>query len=237
MQVLIPMAGRGARFIQAGYTFPKPLIDVNGRPMIEVVVNNLDLDGKYIFLCLKEHYDNYSLGYMLPLICKPNPSVVKIVDTVTEGAACTVLLAKSLLDPSDELIIANSDQWIDWHPPHFLEFVRNRTADGAILTFHSTHPKWSFARVDELSNRIVEVAEKRPISTNATVGVYYFRHASDFVWAAEQMISKNTRVNGEFYLCPVYNELIDAGKVILNYPVAEMRGLGTPEDLQAFLRR
>jgi len=235
MNIVIPMAGRGSRFEAAGFTFPKPLIDVSHKPMIQVVVENLNFDGRHIFVVLKEHVEKYALKYLLPLICGDNGCEIIEVSSVTEGAACTVLLTKSLIDNGDELILANSDQWVNWNSGHFLNYVRSKQADGAILTFYSTHPKWSFARIDEESSKIVEVAEKRPISNNATVGVYYYRRGADFVWAAEQMIKKNIRTNGEFYVCPAFNELIAAGKTILPYPVAEMYGLGTPEDLSRFL--
>jgi dTDP-glucose pyrophosphorylase len=235
MNIVIPMAGQGSRFQAAGYTFPKPLIDVNHKPMIQVVTDNLALDGKHIFLVLKDHYDKYSLKYLLPLIVQPRAAEIVQVDQVTQGAACTVLLARDLIDNDDELVIANSDQWVDWDSRHFLNYMRTREADGGILTFLSTHPKWSFVKVDELSSRIVEVAEKRPISNVATVGVYYFRHGRDFVAAADRMIRNNERVNNEFYVAPTYNEMIADGKSILSYPVAEMKGLGTPEDLERFL--
>lgn len=235
VNILILMAGKGSRFQQVGYTFPKPLIEVNSKPMIEVVVNNLKINGKYIFLVLKEHYEKYALNYLLPLITRPNKCEIVVVDTVTEGAACTALLARDLINNDDELITANSDQWIDWNPDHFLNFVRNKDADGAITTFIATHSRWSFAKVEETTNLITEVAEKKPISNIATTGIYYFKKGKDFVGAAEQMINKNIRVNNEFYLCPVYNELILNNKKIYNYPVAEMWGLGTPEDLNYYL--
>lgn len=237
MNIVIPMAGRGSRFQKAGYTFPKPLIEVmDGKPMIQVVVDNLGFDGKYVFLVQKEHCDKYALRYLLPLICQPNTCEVIQVDGITEGAACTVLLAKEFIDNDEELILANSDQWVDWDQEHFLAFMRNRKADGGILTFHATHPKWSFARIDELSERVIEVAEKKPISNAATVGIYYFRRGRDFVWAAEQMIKKDIRTNGEFYVCPVFGELIEDNKKILPYWVPQMRGLGTPEDLDRFIK-
>jgi len=166
---------------------------------------------------------------------QPNECEIIQVDRVTEGAACTALLARDLINNDDELVIANSDQWIDWDSRHFLAYMRARHADGGILTFFSTHPKWSFVRVDELSSRITEVAEKRPISNVATVGIYYFRRGRDFVAAADRMIQKNVRVNNEFYVAPTYNEMIADGKQIYPYPVAEMKGLGTPEDLERFL--
>ena len=235
INVLIPMAGKGSRFSKAGYTFPKPLIDVNNKPMIQIVVENLGIEGRYIFLVLDEHYERYALKYLLPLITQPNDCEIVRVKQMTEGAACTALLAKNLIDNDDELILANSDQWVDWVPDHFLRYMRDNIADGGILTFTSTHPKWSFARLEEGSNRVVEVAEKKPISNHATVGIYYYKRGRDFVESAEQMIEKNIRVNGEFYVCPVFNEMISGGKNIMVYPVAEMRGLGTPEDLQSFL--
>ena len=233
MNIIIPLAGRGSRFVERGYTFPKPLIEIGNKPMIQIVTENLDLPGRFTFICLKEHVESYSLVKLLDLIAPGNQTVV--IDETTEGAACTVLLAESIIDNDEELIIANSDQWINWSSTHFLQFVRNVDAEGAILTFYATHPKWSFARVDE-DGVITEVAEKVPISSVATCGIYYFKHGRDFVSAAKQMIEKNLRVNNEFYICPVYNEMIADGARILNYPVAEMRGLGTPEDLERFIK-
>jgi NDP-sugar pyrophosphorylase family protein len=235
INVVIPMAGRGSRFADAGYTFPKPLIDVNGKPMIQVVVENIGVSGRYIFIVLAEHYEKYALKYLLPLITRPNPCEIVIVDTITEGAACTVLLAKEFINNSDELIIANSDQWVNWVPDHFLRFMRENDVHGGMLTFTATHPKWSFARVEEGTSRVVEVAEKKPISNIATVGIYYFKEGRLFVDFSKQMIEKNVRVNDEFYVCPVFNEMIEASKSVHVYPVASMQGLGTPEDLQSFL--
>lgn len=237
LNVVIPMSGKGSRFEKTGnYTFPKPLIDVNNKPMIQVVVDNLQLKANYIFLVLKEHYDKYALKYLLPLICGKNNCEIIVIDQVTEGCACSVLLAKHLIANEDELIIANSDQWINWSSEHFLNFVHTKNADGAILTFHSTHPKWSFIKIDDDINIITEVAEKKPISNIASVGIYYWKHGSDFVDSAEKMIEQNIRVNNEFYVAPTYNIMIDNGKKIYNYPVAEMHGLGTPEDLNKFLQ-
>lgn len=236
MKIVIPMAGKGSRFREVGYTFPKPLIEVWGKPMIQVIVENLDLDGDWVFIVLKEHYEQYALKYLMPLITSPNKCEIIQVDSVTQGAACTVLLAKEAINNDEELVLANSDQWVDWNSNHFLKYMRTKDADGGILTFHATHPKWSFAKLDETSNKIVEVAEKKPISNIATVGIYWFKHGRYFVEAAEQMIAKDIRTNNEFYVCPAFNELISSGKTILNYPIAEMKGLGTPEDLERFLK-
>jgi dTDP-glucose pyrophosphorylase len=238
MNIVIPMAGKGSRFQTAGYSFPKPLIDVNNKPMIQVVVENINLFGddyKYTFIVLDEHYEQYSLKYLLPLITRNNCNIVRVKDT-TQGAACTVLLAEEFINNDEELLLANSDQWVQWDSYNFIQYMNTKKADAGIVTFFATHPKWSFVRIDELSNKILEVAEKKPISNIATVGIYYSRQGKDFVNYAKQMIQKDIRTNNEFYVAPVFNEFIQDNKAVLSYPVAEMKGLGTPEDLERFLK-
>jgi len=232
MKILIPMAGRGKRFEDTGYSFPKPLIDINGKPMIQIIVENLNFPVEHVFLCQREHSEKYALKELLELI-SPRCKIVQVND-ITEGAACTALLAKEFINNDEELIIANSDQWIDWNNQHFLSYLRSNDASGGIVTFIATHPKWSFVKIND-KNEVLEVAEKRPISNIATVGIYYFKKGKYFVEAAEKMIGKNIRTNNEFYIAPVYNEMIQDGEKILHYPIAEMRGLGTPEDLSRFL--
>ena len=233
MNVLIPMAGAGSRFQQAGYTFPKPLIDVEGKPMIQVVVENLGIDGNFIFVVQKEHREKYNLDTLLNLIA-PNCKVVE-VDGITEGAACTALLAKEYIDNDNPLFFANSDQFVEWDSTEFMYKMNETDADGGIVSFRATHPKWSFAKVDE-SGLVTEVAEKNPISDIATVGYYYWKHGSDFVKYAEEMIEKDIRVNNEFYVCPVFNQAIEDGKEIRTFDIPKMWGLGTPEDLDNYLK-
>jgi HAD superfamily hydrolase (TIGR01509 family) len=232
LNILIPMAGAGSRFTEAGYTFPKPLIDVNGKPMIQVVVENLNIDANYIYVVQKSHREKYNLDTLLNLIT-PNCKIVE-VEGITEGAACTALLAKDFIDNENPLFFANSDQFVEWDSIEFMYKMQETNADGGIVTFESTHPKWSFAKVDE-SGIVTEVAEKNPISTTATVGYYYWNHGSDFVKYAEQMINKNIRVNNEFYVCPVFNQAIESNLKIRTFNVSKMWGLGTPEDLKYYL--
>ncbi len=232
MNIIIPMAGEGSRFKDAGYTFPKPLIDVNGKPMIQRVVENIELIGKYIFIVQKKHNDKYNFSSLLNII-QPNHIIVE-VDEVTQGAACSVLLAKKHINNNEELLIANSDQCISWNAFETISGFRSDNADGGILTFTSNHPKHSFAKVDG-KGIISEVAEKNPISNNATVGIYWWKNGSKFVKYAEQMISKDIRTNNEFYVCPVYNEAILDNKIITSRHVNEMRGMGTPEELNNYL--
>ena len=233
MNVLIPMAGAGSRFEQAGYTFPKPLIDVNGKPMIQRVVDNLNIDARHIFIVQKSHYEKYALKHMLNLIA-PNCEIVQ-VEGMTEGAACTTLLAKEFIDNDEPLVLANSDQYVEWDSNQFMYSAMADDIDGSILTFEATHPKWSYARLND-DGFVVEVAEKKPISKHATVGVYFWRRGSDYVKSAESMISKNIRVNNEFYVCPVYNEALLDGARVKTFHIDKMWGLGTPEDLDVFLK-
>ena len=234
LNVLIPMAGAGSRFAQAGYTFPKPLIQVNDKPMIQVVVENLGLDANFIFVVQKAHRQQFNLDTMLGLIA-PNCKIVE-VDGMTEGAACTALLAKKFINSDAPLFFANSDQYVEWDPVEFMYRMQETQADGGIVTFKATHPKWSFAKVCEETNCVTQVAEKNPISDNATVGYYYWKRGSDFVKYAEQMIEKDVRVNNEFYVCPVFNEAIENGKEIRIHEASKMWGLGTPEDLEYYLK-
>ena len=233
MNVLIPMAGAGSRFEQAGYTFPKPLIDVNGKPMIQRVVDNLNIDARHIFIVQKSHYEKYALKHMLNLIT-PNCEIVQ-VEGMTEGAACTTLLAKEFIDNDEPLVLANSDQYVEWDSNQFMYSAMADDIDGSILTFEATHPKWSYARLND-DGFVVEVAEKKPISKHATVGVYFWRRGSDYVKSAESMINKNIRVNNEFYVCPVYNEALLDGARVKTFHIDKMWGLGTPEDLDVFLK-
>jgi len=232
LNILIPMAGAGSRFEQAGYTFPKPLIEVRGKPMIQVVIENLNLDANYIFVVQKSHREKYNLDSLLSLIA-PNCKIVE-VDSITEGAACTALLAQEYIDNNEPLFFANSDQFVEWCSAEFMYKMQETDADGGIVTFTSTHPKWSFAKIDDCG-RVTQVAEKNPISDIATVGFYYWKHGSDFVKYAKSMIEKNIRFNNEFYVCPVFNEAIKDNKHIYTVTASGMWGLGTPEDLNYYL--
>ena len=228
------MAGEGSRFAKEGYTFPKPLIDVNGKPMIQNVVENLDYDAEYIFLVRKEHLDTYEGLYStLDRITDGKFKIVE-VDELTEGAACTALLAREHIDNDDDLLIANSDQFVEYASENFKTLKEMTDADAIVYTFEAVHPKWSFVKRNA-RGIITEVAEKNPISNIATCGIYWYRRGSDFVKYADQMIENNIRVNNEFYIAPVYNELIADGKKLIPFFVHSMWGLGTPEDLRFYL--
>ena len=232
MNVLIPMAGAGSRFQKIGYTFPKALIDINGKPMIQVVTENLNIDAHHIYIVQKSHYEKYNLKQLLSLI-SPGCSIVQ-VDGITEGAACTTLLAKKLIDNDEPLVISNSDQVLEWDSNQFMYSMIADEVEGGILTFKATHPKWSFVKLGE-DGFVSKVAEKNPISDIATAGVYYWKKGADYVRYAEQMIAKDVRTNNEFYVCPVYNEACQDNKKIKVFHIEKMWGLGTPEDLTRYL--
>ena len=235
INILIPMAGKGSRFAEAGYADPKPLINVAGAPMIIRVVRNLKplSPHRFIFVCQKEHLKRYLLENQLR---KEEPDcVIVTIDRITEGAACTALLAKDFIDNDNPLMIANSDQYVDIDINEYLS--RLKAYDGLIMTMPANDPKWSFIRYDG-NKRVTLVREKEVISDQATVGIYNFAKGHDFVAGAEAMIKKNLRVNNEFYVAPVYNELIQAGKSVTYFDIGErMHGLGTPKDLDLFLAK
>ena len=238
LQIVIPMAGRGSRFAQVGFTDPKPLIPVGGRPMIQWVIDNIRPQRAHVFtfICLAEHLSLYpSLAPRLREIC-PGANIVP-VNAVTEGAACTVLLARGIIDSEDPLMIANSDQVVEVAIDDYLAAGDDAAVDGWIMTFGSDHPKWSYARL-RADGTVSEVIEKKVVSNEATVGIYNFKRGSDFVRAADAMIAADFRVNGEFYVAPTYNQLIAEGRRIIVHRIGEeydaMHGLGTPEDLVEF---
>lgn len=233
LNVLIPMAGAGSRFEKAGYVLPKPMIDVKGRHMIQVVVENLNLEAHFIYVVQQSHRKQYNLDAVLNLMT-PGCKIVE-VDGLTEGAACTALLAKEMIDNDSPLFFANSDQFVEWNSSEFMYKMQETNVDGGIAVFEAHDPKWSYAKTDA-TGRVVEVAEKNPISSLATVGYYYWKRGRDFVKYASEMIAKNIRVNNEFYVCPVFNEAIQDGKHIHTFKVNKMWGLGTPEDLNFFLK-
>jgi dTDP-glucose pyrophosphorylase len=232
LNVLIPVAGAGSRFESAGFTFPKPLIEIFGKPMIQIVIENLNIEANFIYIVQTKHFHQYHLDVMLNLIT-PNCKIIQ-VDGMTEGAACTTLLAKELIDNENSLLIANSDQFVEWNSGETLYSFMSEGIDGGIVTFNSTHPKWSYVRLNS-EGFVQEVAEKKPISNLATVGIYFWRKGSDYVKFAEKMIESNDRVNGEFYVCPVFNYAILDQKKFKISEVAKMWGLGTPEDLKNFI--
>jgi NDP-sugar pyrophosphorylase family protein len=237
LNIVIPMAGLGSRFANAGYTDPKPLIKIHGIPMIQVVVNNLkpSIPHRFIFICQNQHIRDYQLEEKLRSYAD-NVEIIGI-DGITEGQVCSVLKAVDFIDNDDPLMSVNADQYIDFDINDYLSYMHSQDLDGLIMTMKANDPKWSYAKCE--GKYVTETAEKKVISDNATVGIFNFKRGRDLVRAANQMISDNIRVNGEFYTCPCYNYLIKEGKKIGIYGIGEeyngMYGLGIPSDLDFFL--
>jgi dTDP-glucose pyrophosphorylase len=234
--VVIPMAGHGQRFVDAGFTVPKPLIDVRGRPMYSWAVSSIPpaLIGRLVFVCLAEHLDAFPLADDIRSRYEAFEPVIVGLDHVTEGQACTVLEAREHLDPDLPLVIYNADTWCATDLDRHLA-AAGAAVDGVIGVFEAPGDHWSFARVDE-RGRVVETAEKRRISPWATTGLYHFARASDFVHHTDEMVAAGERTNGEFYVAPVYNRLIRAGATIVTDVAREVWALGTPAELAVFER-
>jgi len=236
--IVIPMAGLGSRFTQAGYAHPKPLISIHGVPMIRLIIENIrpSRPHRFVFICQRSHVRDYDLVSHLRAWA-PGAAIVEL-DGVTEGAACTVLAARDYLPDGAPMMIANSDQYIDIGIDQYLDDMDQRQLDGLIMTMDARDNKWSYASVNECG-MVTRVVEKQVISRHATVGIYNFRRVADFVRAAESMIAQNLRVNNEFYVAPVYNQMIASGARVGIHTIGSdghvMHGLGTPTDLEAFL--
>jgi dTDP-glucose pyrophosphorylase len=238
LNIVIPMAGLGSRFARAGYTLPKPLIPVLGVPMIRLVIANISPASPHrcIFICQRAHVVEFGLREKLTS-WSPGAVVIEL-DGLTEGAACSVLTAREYIDTANPLMIANSDQYIDIDINPYVDSMVRRSLDGLIMTMQADDPKWSFAALNG-DGTVKRVVEKEVISTHATVGIYNFARGADFVRGADSMIASNLRVNNEFYVAPVYNQLIENGAKIGVFDIGSegsgMHGLGIPADLDTFL--
>lgn len=232
MNIVIPAAGFGKRFRDVNYSiFPKPLIPIQklgGKPMLQCVTENLNIDGQYIYIIQEEHDKEFYFSDIIRSF-KPDAKIIK-VSSPTEGAVCSVLLAEEFIDSKEELVIANSDQFLEWNSEFFLQTVKDY--DAGVSIFHSSLPCWSFVKLQK--DEVIDVAEKRPISNHACTGINWYKHGNEFVKYAKQMIHKNKRVNGEFYVMPVFSEYLEDSKKIKAFQVDRMWGLGLPELLTYF---
>ena len=235
--IVIPMAGLGTRFEEKGYTDKKPFIDVNGKPMIQRVIENLDVefDSKYefILICLQEDYEKYDFTIFDDIIAHDNWEVI-CLPKLTEGAAQTLLASEPYINNDTPMMSLNTDQLVEWDLENMIMAFDKH--DGGIPCFYGEGNAWSYAGVDE-DEFVTEVVEKKQISKYATAGYYYWSKGSDFVKYAKEMIEENSRTNGEFYVAPVYSWAIKDGKKYVVGMVDEIHSLGTPEHLEEYLGR
>jgi NDP-sugar pyrophosphorylase family protein len=232
MKILIPMAGLGSRFPSHLYPMPKPLISVNGEPMISKAIKSINLEGQHLFVIAKNEFTN-SVKETIRSICSDAEFIE--IDYVTEGPAVSALLFKELINTEEELVIANCDQIMEWDSSKFL--LNARLNDGCIVTYHTETKKNSYATVDK-NALVTEVREKQVISNISLNGIHYWKRGKDFVESAESMIAAQDRApNGEFYIGPTYNYMIsnnlDVG--IYHIPNQMHHPVGVPEDLDRYL--
>ena len=230
MNILIPMAGEGTRFKTAGYKQEKPLIPVSGKPMIQQAIETLKISGRYIFIIrrsldLKEYLQRIS----------PSSTIIEI-DKTTGGAAETALYAKDHIDNDDPLVIANCDQIMHWNGSQFESLCLSTDLDGMIVTYYKTSDRNSYARVND-DGLVTEIKEKEVISDISLNGIHFWQRGKDFIWSAEEMLRlEDKAVNGEYYIGPTYNHLINKGcKIgIYHIPTSQHHAVGIPEDLEKY---
>jgi NDP-sugar pyrophosphorylase family protein len=233
MKVVMPIAGLGSRFSKIGITTPKPLILVKNKRMIEWALKSIPFakSEDYIFIIRKEQVEQFQLDKELKYLLGNNIKII-VIDEVTDGAARTVLKVKELINNDEPLIITDCDHF--FINTEYTEKIKDTNITGIIPVFKTNRdPKWSFTKFNE-DGKVSDVKEKVPISDYANIGAYFFRHGKDFVWAAEKMIEKNLKVNGEFYVAPVYRQLLERGDNIHATICDTVFGLGTPNDVYLF---
>jgi NDP-sugar pyrophosphorylase family protein len=239
MNILFPIAGAGSRFQSHGFNIPKPLVLVNGKTLLEHSITTLNLPGRYIFVRI--NYSNIKFNQQIDAIIKrihPNAEII-ILNHPTKGAAETCLKAESIIDIDKPLVVTNGDQWLNWRPQHFLDFVNSTGVDGCVSLYDHEDieigkpSKYAFVSLDQ-DGYATNFCEKFAISNNALNGIHYWRSGKDFIYSIKKMIANNIKVNNEFYISPSYNYLIKDGKLINTYPMklTEYRSLGSPEEIE-----
>ncbi len=237
MNILVLMAGSSDKFREAGYSYPKNLIELDGMPLVEHFIDGLqqlqDNSNQFIFVLNSDEDSRYHTGAVIQLLL-PEAQIIK-VSSPTAGAACTALLAVEQINNNEPLLILNGDIAGELQIAEAIAEFEEKQLDGGLIVFEGVHPRWSYVRCDD-SGLVVEAAEKRPISKLATVGAYYFTQGQDFVAAAMNMIVKDANVEGGFYVCPSYNEMILAQKKIGVYQIPRRNyfSLATPQGVSNF---
>ncbi len=239
MRAIILFSGDDKAFKEGGYIYPKNLTEINGIPMIETVLKGfgdiIEASDQLLLTMRQTEIDKYHTAQVARLLY-PEVKIVSIPN-IAQGAACAVLLAAADIDNDEELVIMNGDIIIEQDLLPAIEDFRKRNLDGGAITMESVHPRWSFVKCDE-NGYMIEAAEKRPISKNATLGIYYYKHGHDFVEAAKNMIRKDACVNGIFYICPVFNELILMQKKLGIYGINRENyySLANPAGVENYLK-
>ncbi len=239
MNILMPLAGKNQFFPQSDYPFPKPLIEFCGKSMIEHVIANFEAircSKQYIFVVNEDDCKKYYLDNVLSMLTNHSCKVIKVRGE-TKGAACSAMLAVEYINNNSPLVIANADQYFDINLQSVIEAFSN--ADAGVVTFESVHPRWSYVRLEDDSNKVVEAAEKKPISKEAIAGFYYYKRGESFISAAQRMIKKDSCIDGLYYVSPSINELVLQNKQILAYKIKneQYHTFYSPQKIQEFERK
>lgn len=239
LHIIMPMAGEGSRFAKAGWTTPKPLIELRGVPLFMRAINSVALEGvdmKYSFIVRQEHIDNQGIDKLIKDI-QPDANVFSVLKT-TRGAVETCLVAESAIDDEDAIVVMDCD--LEFRSVRYNELVAaalsvpaNQADGGALVSFNSDNPRYSYALVDN-EGRVLRTAEKEPISNHALCGAYFFGSGRDFKRIAHQLLDDGTQGKAEFYVSLLYNYLLAEGKVVRLATMEEYYSYGTPEELLAY---
>ncbi|MBR5170105.1 MAG: glycosyltransferase family 2 protein [Muribaculaceae bacterium] len=236
LHIIMPMAGEGSRFARAGWTTPKPLIELRGVPLFRRAINSVAIEGvemKYSFIVRQEHIDNQHIDQLIKAI-QPDARVFSVLKT-TRGAVETCLVAESAIDDEDAVVVMDCD--LEFRSKRYNELVAQALAvpaveadGGALVSFESDNPRYSYAEIDD-EGRVLRTAEKEPISNHALCGAYFFGSGKDFKHIAHQLLEDGTHDKAEFYVSLLYNYLLAEGKVVRLAPMEEYYSYGTPEEL------
>ena len=237
INILIPLAGKNQFFPEAEYPFPKPLIEFNGKTMIEHIIDNfssIQKEKQFIFIVNSEDCKKYHLDNVLNILTNHTCKIIKL-DNETKGAACSAMMAVEYIDNDTPLIISNADQLFDICLDEVISNFDN--SDAGVITFESIHPRWSYVRLDS-ENKVTETAEKRPISKSAIAGFYYFKNGKDFISSSSKMIKKDASVNGLYYVSPVLNEMVLENKILNIFQIAndKYHTFYTPQKIKEYER-
>ncbi len=240
MKIVLLLSGDNKSFQDAGFLYPKPLVEIHGKTVVQRVIETLNpliqQGWELIAVLRKEDIQRYHLDKVVQLLA-PKSKVVPI-NTKTAGAACSVLLAGSHFEPDEKMLIINGDQILEHALADTIQKFVCATLDAGVVVFPDVHPRWSFVKCDD-NDFVIEAAEKRPISLLATAGVYYFARYEDFFISCKTMIQKNANIDGNFYVCPIFNEMILMRKKIGVEHIKRNQywSLSSPKDIHEFESR
>lgn len=240
LHIVMPMAGEGSRFANAGWTIPKPLIELDGQPLFKHAISSVTADGiemKYSFIVRHEHIEKYGIDAGIKSFL-PEANIFSVMKT-TRGAVETCLIAESAIADDDAVIVMDCD--LEFRSVKFIEIIKGilfqsmeEANGGALVSFESDQPKYSYAEVGE-DGYVVRTAEKEVISNHALCGAYFFSTGKRFKEIAYQLLNESEFNKKEYYVSLLYNYMLAAGEKVRLVPMEEYYSYGTPEELQRYL--